>query len=134
MPEYYGILFFTLAGQGSLYTTQLSAGSLNVSAYALKTSSGGLNLVIVNKDTSNLGLTAQLPQSITSATLLELTQYYNGDEASPNLAALRGVIIQGSSVGMDGTFSPSSAYTLAASGSSITFYVPALSAVLVQIT
>ena len=41
-PEYYGILLFTLAGQGTLYTTSLSGiGSLNITAYAVKTSSGG---------------------------------------------------------------------------------------------
>jgi hypothetical protein len=49
-PEYYGILLFTLAGTGTLYPTQVSAGSLNVTAYAVKTSIGGLNVVIVNKD------------------------------------------------------------------------------------
>jgi hypothetical protein len=41
-PGYYGILFFTLAGQGTLLATQLSVGSLNATAYA---SAGGINLV-----------------------------------------------------------------------------------------
>lgn len=43
-PEFYGILPFTLAGQGTLYTTQISAGSLTVTAYAVKTFSGGSTL------------------------------------------------------------------------------------------
>ena len=132
-PEYYGILLFTLAGQGTLYTTQLNAGGLNATAYAVKTASGGLNLVINNKDlTQNLQLTAQLPQTVNSATLLGMTQLSSGATA-PSLAATDGVMIQGALVNADGTFTPSAAYTLTATGSQITCYVPALSAVLIQI-
>ena len=131
-PEFYGILLFTLAGQGTLYTTQISAGSLNVTAYAVNTS-GGLNLIVVNKDlTQNLQLTAQLPQSASSATLLEMTQLTSGATA-PNLSATSGVTIQGASVNPDGTFAPSAAYTLNPSGSQLSCYVPALSAVLIQV-
>jgi hypothetical protein len=132
-PEFYGILLFTLAGQGTLYTTQISAGSLNVTAYAVKTTSGGLNLIVVNKDlTQNLKLTTQLPQSASSATLLVMTQLTSG-AAGPDLSATSGVTIQGANVNPDGTFSPSAAYTLNPGGSQLTCYVPALSAVLIQI-
>jgi hypothetical protein len=132
-PEFYGILLFTLAGQGTLYTTQISAGSLNVTAYAVKASSGGLNLIVVSKDlTQNLQLTTQLPQSAASATLLAMTQLTSG-AAGPDLSATSGVTIQDASVNPDGTFAPSAAYTLNPSGSQITCYVPALSAVLIQI-
>jgi hypothetical protein len=134
-PEYYGILFFVLAGQGTLYTTSLSGiGSLNVTAYAVKTASGGLNLVIVNKDsTQNLQLTVQLPQTAGSATLLEMTQLSSG-ASGPSLSATSGVTIQGATIGVNGSFSPGEAYTLSASASQVTCYVPALSAVLVQAT
>lgn len=132
-PEFYGILLFTLASQGTLYTTQISAGSLNVTAYAVKTASGGLNLIVVNKDlTQNLHLTTQLPQSASSATLLAMTQLTSG-AAGPDLSATSGVTIQGANVNPDGTFFPSAAYTLNPSGSQLTCYVPALSAVLIQI-
>jgi hypothetical protein len=132
-PEYYGILLFVLAGQGMLYTTSLSAGSLNVTAYAVKTSSGGLNLVIVNKDSAqNLQLSAQLPQSANSATLLEMTQLSAG-ASGPALSATSGVTIQGASVGTNGSFSPDTAYILNPSGMQLSCYVPALSAVLIQI-
>jgi hypothetical protein len=132
-PEYYGILLFTLAGQGTLYSTQLSAGSLNVTAYAVKSSSGGLNLVIVNKDsTQNLQLTAQLPQTAGSATLLEMTQLSQG-ASGPDLTATSGVTIQGAAVNPDGSFSPGTAYALTTNGSSLSCYVPALSAVLIQV-
>ncbi|MGA8102051.1 MAG: hypothetical protein WB869_07855 [Candidatus Acidiferrales bacterium] len=132
-PEFYGILLFTLASQGTLYTTQVDAGTLNVTAYAVKTSSGGLNLIVVNKDlTQNLQLTTQLPGSASSATLLAMTQLTSG-ATGPNLSATSGVTIQGASVNPDGTFSPAAAYTLEPSGSQLTCYVPALSAVLIQI-
>ena len=131
-PEFYGILLFTLAGQGTLYTTQLSAAGLNATAYAVKASSA-LNLVIVNKDlTQNLSLTAQLPQAATSATLIGMTQLTAG-AAGPNLSATTGVTIQGASVMNDGTFTPSAAYTLTVSGTQLTCYVPVLSAVMIQV-
>ncbi len=132
-PEYYGILFFTLAGQGTLYTTQLSAAGLNATAYAVKTSSGGLNIVVVNKDLAqNLALTTQLLQSANTATLLELTQLSSG-ATTPTLTATSGVTIQGASVNADGTFSPAAAYTLSSGSNQITCYVPALSAILIQV-
>ena len=131
-PEYYGILLFTLAGQGTLYTTQLSAAGLNATAYAVKTSSG-LNLVIVNKDlTQNLSLTAQLPQGANSASLIQMTQLSSG-ATDPNLSATNGVTIQGAIVMNDGTFSPSVAYTLTVSGTQLACYVPALSAVMIHL-
>ncbi len=131
-PEFYGILLFTLAGQGTLYTTSLSGiGSLNITAYAVKTANG-LNIVVVNKDSAqNLQLTIQLPQSASSATLLQMTQLTSGS-TGPSLSATSGVTIQGASVGTDGSFTPAAAYTLSASGMQLTCYVPYLSAVLIQ--
>lgn len=131
-PEFYGILLFTLAGTGTLYTTTLSAGGLNATAYAVKTATG-LNLVVVNKDsTQNLQLTARLPENATLATLIEMTQLSSG-ASGPDLTATSGVTIQGASVNADGSFSPGAAYALSPNGMSLTCYVPALSAVLVQI-
>ena len=133
-PEYYGILLFTLAGQGTLYTTSLSGiGTLNITAYAVRAASGALNLIVVNKDSAqNLQLTVQLPQSISSATLLELTQLTSG-ASGPSLSATSGVTIQGATVGANGSFSAGAAYTLSTSGAELTCYVPYLSAVLIQI-
>jgi hypothetical protein len=133
-PEFYGIVLFTLAGQGTLCATQVSAASLNVTAYAVKSSSGGLNIVVVNKDlTQNLQLTLTLPQNASSATLLAMTQLSTG-AASPDLLATSGVTIQGASIDLDGSFSPGSGYTLQPSGSQLTCYVPALSVALIQVS
>jgi hypothetical protein len=132
-PVYYGMLFFTLAGPGTLYATQLAAGSLNITAYAVEAPSGNLNLVIVNKDQiQNLQLTVKLPQSAKSASLLEMTQLSAG-AASPDLTATQGVTIQGSTVNLGSTFSAGAGYSLIANGSQLNCYIPALSAVLIQI-
>jgi hypothetical protein len=132
--EYYGILLFTLAGQGTLYQTQVTANSLNVTAYTVATAAGGLNLLLVNKDSTNsLQASLQLPQKIKYALLQEMTQFTSG-ATGPSLSAIEGFTIGGASVSLSGSFAPATAYTLPISGSTVTCYVPALSAVLVQLS
>jgi hypothetical protein len=132
-PLYYGILMFALAGQGTLYTSNLTAGSLNATAYAVKTS-GGLNVIINNKDSAqNLQVTISLPQTATTATLMVMTQQTTGIQG-PTLTGTSCVTIQGAIVNPDGTFSPNAAYTLTPGTTQLTCYVPYLSAVLIQIT
>jgi hypothetical protein len=132
-PEYYGAFLFTLAGAGALFETQLSAGSLNVTGYAVSLDSGGLNLVIVNKDlTQNLQFTATLPSVFNNASLILMTQLSPGG-TGPDLAATSGVTIQGGGLNPSDAFSLSSAYSLTIAGDQITFYVPALSASLVKL-
>jgi hypothetical protein len=126
-PEYYGLLFFTLAGSGTLLETQLSVRSVDATAYAVRTASGGLSVVLVNKDTiQNLILTIQTNQVIQTATLITMT--------GPSLAATSGVTIQGATVNKDGSFDPASPDTLTPAGTQVTCYVPALSAGLISIT
>jgi hypothetical protein len=133
-PEFYGILLFTLAGTGSLLSTNITAGSLNVTAYAVQAASGSINLVIVNKDSAqNVEATVALPRSITSATLIEMTQLTTG-AVGPSLTATSGVTIQGATINPDGSFAPAPAYTPEPAGSQLTCYIPALSAILLQIT
>jgi len=131
-PMYYGMLMFALAGQGTLYSTTVSPGNLNLSAYAVKTSAG-LSIVIVNKDLStNADVTLTLPQVANTTSIVVMTQ----GSGSPSLSATSGVTIQGSGVSASAGFTPSTAYT-ATSGTgteTLTVYVPYLSAILVQIT
>lgn len=133
-PEYYGLLFFSMAGRGELHRTDLAAGGLNATAYAVKAAPGGLKLVVVNKDPKrNLELTARLPQRARSADLLELTQLSSG-ALGPELLAHSGVRIQGATVERDGTLKPRAAYTLHTRGSQLHCFVPALSAALIRVT
>jgi hypothetical protein len=132
-PIYYGALMFALAGQGTIYKTTVAAGTLNLTAYAVKTSTG-LSIVIVNKDsTQNAEVLLSLPQVANTATVIEMTQS-SGTGQGPSLSALSGVTIQGATVNVDGTFSPNAAYTLATGSANLICYVPYLSAILVQIT
>jgi hypothetical protein len=129
-PEYHGLLLFSLASTGTLMQTQFSAGSLNASAYAVKAANGGLNLIVVNKDsTQNLNISVSAGQTIHTSTLLAMAA-----PQATGLAALSGVTIQGATVNIDGSFAPSSAYTLPYSGTTTSCYVPALGAVLINIT
>ena len=126
-PEYYGLLLFSLAGPGTLLETQLSAGTVDATAYAVRTASGGLNVVVVNKDTvQNLILTIATNQKIQLATLQTMT--------GASLAATSGVTIQGATVNPDGSFFPVSPGTLTPAGTQTTCFIPALTAALISIT
>jgi hypothetical protein len=127
-PEFYGLLMFTLFGQGNLLTTTVSAGDLNVTAYSVQTSSGGVNILLCNKDsTQDVQLSISCGQSVKQATLLEM--------AAPGLSATSGVTIQGASVNADGSFTPGASYAASQiNGEVVTCYLPALSAVLLQIS
>jgi uncharacterized protein (TIGR03437 family) len=121
-PEFYGVTLFTLAGQGMLQQTSISAGSVNATAYAIQVVSGALSIIINNKDQNlYLSVTLKLPQAASSATMIQMT--------GPSLSATTGITIQGSSIQQDGTFSPSPATTI----SLPSFIVNPLSAVLIQV-
>jgi hypothetical protein len=126
-PEYYGLLLFSLAGTGTLLETQLSAGSVDATAYAVKTPSGGLNMILVNKDAlQNLTLTIEANQPVNTASMQTMT--------GPSLAAVSGVTIQGATMNKDGTFAPASPGTLTPAASRTTCFLPALSAALISIS
>jgi hypothetical protein len=126
-PEYYGLLLFSLAGPGTLLETQLSAGTVDATAYAVRNSSGGLNVIVVNKDTlQNLTLTISTNQNIQLATQQTMT--------GGSLATTSGVTIQGATVNPDGTFFPTVPGTLTPAGTQTTCFIPALTAALISIT
>jgi hypothetical protein len=133
-PLFYGLLLAASAGQGTLLATQLSASALNVTAYALQASDGSMSVVVVNKDAAqSLNLNITLPQSMTSATVQQLTQLSAG-ATSPSLSALSGVTLQGATIAADGAFQPAAPYALTLNGAQLSCYAPALSAVLIQLT
>jgi hypothetical protein len=53
---------------------------------------------------------------------------------TPSLTALSGVTIQGAAIAADGAFQAAAPYALMLTGSQLTAYVPALSAVLISLT
>lgn len=133
-PEYYGMVLHTLVGHGTLVATQLAVpDDLNLTAYAVQKPSGGINLIVNNKDAkSHLSLDLEMPQTARSATLIELMQHSKGTSL-PTLSANAGVAIQGARVEKNGSFNPHMPYTIPIHGKQIKCYVPALSAVLIQV-
>lgn len=126
-PQYYGLLLFTLTGQGRLLESTMVADGLNVTGYAVKSDAGGLNIVAVNKETSRgLNLQVHCGDTANSAELMLLT--------GPSLEATSGVAIQGATVAKDGRFSPNAAYTLTPSGSVVSCFLPAMSGALIRVT
>ena len=125
-PEYYGALLCALAGQGSLLATNMSAGSLNTSAYTVQNSPTQLSVILVNKDAAqNLHVTATCPGQVRSASVQTL--------AGPSLSATSGVTIGGAPVNLDGSFSSQSIHGLDVAGETFTAYIPAASAGLVKV-
>jgi uncharacterized protein (TIGR03437 family) len=125
-PEFYGVTLFTLAGQGMLLKTAISAGGLNASAYTIQAPDGSLSIFINNKDTAQtLSATVQLPRSAASAQAIQMT--------GPSLDATAGVTIQGAAIQPDGTFTPGAATPLTVSGALITCSVNPISAVLIRV-
>lgn len=130
-PEYYGLLLFSLAGQGELLPTTFSEENFNATIYAVRTATGGLNIVIVNKEVyQSLKITINCKQEVNGANLLELQ--------GSSLSATSGQTIQGYSVSVDGSIlsgiTSSSPYAPENISSSwVTCYVPAISAVLLRV-
>jgi hypothetical protein len=139
-PEFYGALLATLAGQGTMQGGQLISGGLNVTAYVVQAAGGGLKIIISNKEVAQhmslqMDLSAVVGGSlkkVSSATLLAMTQLSAG-ATGPSLSATGGVKIQGSAVGLDGTFTLGKANTLTCKGNVVSCYVPALSAVVITV-
>jgi uncharacterized protein (TIGR03437 family) len=125
-PEFYGVTLFTLAGQGTLQQTAISASGLNATAYAIQAANGALSVVINNKDqTQNLQVSLHLPRAAQSAQLIQMT--------GPSLDATTGVAIQGAAIQPDGAFSSGAATTLSVSGAQVMCYVGPMTAALIQI-
>jgi hypothetical protein len=131
-PLFYGIKLFTMAGTGTCITSDISAGSMNVTGYALHRTQGGFSVIILNKNYSgNAQMQITFPIDIVSATLTEMTQRSSG-ATTANVLAQSGVTIQGSGITTGGGFSPAAAYHLTPDGTKVTCYVPPMSAVLIE--
>jgi hypothetical protein len=112
-PLYYGMYLFTLAGPGALHTASVSGGG-NITAYGI-----GNNVILVNKTSSALAATVNLPTAPSSAKQIVLT--------APKLTSTSGQTVGGASIALDGSVSPQ-ASTCSVSGSSVLVVVPGNSA------
>jgi len=126
-PEYYGLLLFSLAGQGTLLQTTLSTSGFNATMYAVHASSGSIKIVIVNKEVyQSLNITIDCGKTIKSAGLFELR--------GTSLDTITGQTLQGSTVATDGSITLGTPYIPASvSSSMVTCYVPAISAIILEV-
>ena len=127
MPEYYGLLLFSLVGQGTLLQTSLSTSNFNATIYAVLASSGVIRIVIVNKEVyQSLNITIDCGITITGAGLFELR--------GTSLTATTGQTLQGGTVSTDGSITVGTPYAPAnISSSKVTCYVPAISAIVLEV-
>jgi hypothetical protein len=124
-PLYYGMLFVSQAGTGSLLGTTASFGTLNVTAYTISQADGSTNVVIVNKDETNgLNASVDVGAAVTSAN----ATYLQG----PSLTSTTGVTFAGAGVSAAGDWTPNPPYSLPTKGNVVTVVVPPISAVLVH--
>jgi hypothetical protein len=126
-PEYYGLLFFSLVGQGTLLQTTFSNKDFEATVYTVLGASGGMSIVIVNKEVfQSLKITIDCGKAINGADMIELR--------STALTATTGQALQGGTVDNNGSIMQGTHYAPANISSSwVTCYVPAISAVLLRV-
>lgn len=137
-PEFYGLYMVSQAiQQAEGATCKLYSSTLdpcNATAYAVQvpptalTPNGAINIVVDSKDASDwLQVEVTLPYAVSSGSVIQMTQPSNTLTDSTTY-------IQGAPINIDGTWDPTNtSYTISASGTTASFYVPPLSAVLAQL-
>jgi len=125
-PIFYGMLMFAEAGAGQLIETQLEGTEKAplLAAYALKDAKGDLKSVIFNKNVDRqVRLTVNPDQNVPQAKLLRLR--------APRIDDTTDVTFGGAPVGAYGDWSVAWEETLPIRNGSVTFDLPAASAILV---
>ena len=118
-PEYYGMLLFTLAGQGEMFATTVTVASVDFTAYAVGPSDGSTNVVLVNKDaTQTVRATVDVGEAATTGTTTLLT--------GPSLASTTGFTIGGVPVDQStGRWTPVASPAIPVTGTTLVVDVPA---------
>jgi hypothetical protein len=128
-PVYYGMLLFSLAGQGSMLSTTATTSNPNFTAYAIK-ANGFTSVVLDNKNaTSGVNATVNLGAALSSASAIYLRATPEGSLT----AAATDVTLAGANVTTAGVWAHDPPYIETTSGSTVSVYVPPGSAALVHI-
>jgi hypothetical protein len=128
-PLFYGMLMFSMAGNGHALATTATAGSVNFTAYAIDTGDATTSVVLVNKDTvSGVTATVNVGAAVTKASAI----YLRGP-APVSLNATSAITLAGTGISTAGVWSPNPPYALATAGTSVTLLVPPASAALVRV-
>ena len=124
-PLYYALLLFHAAGRGRLVPLDVSAGSVNLTAYAALDPDGSLHLVAINKDlTQDAALTITPGAGYQSALAMRLT--------GTALDLVTGTTLGGAGVQSDGSWLPATLESARLSGTNFITPLPAGSAMLIN--
>jgi hypothetical protein len=128
-PLYYGMLLFSLAGQGPMVSTTVTTSNMYFTAYAIK-ANGFTSVVLDNKDATNgVNATVDLGSAVTSASAM----YLQGTPAGSLTAASGSVTLGGATISTDAVWTHDPPYTQTTSGNTVTVYIPPASAALVRV-
>ncbi len=131
--RYAGLYLFYLATQNraaKLVSTAINASGVNATAYTIANANGTFSTVIVNRSSTNLGMSLTLPRDVLSANILTLAN----STGSVTDQAQADALIQGAPVQEAAPPSMGAPYTATITQGAATVYVPAYSAALVQST
>lgn len=124
-PEYYGMLAFAQASQGSRVALDYEAGGVNLTAYAVLGDHAHLMLTLINKDQDiDVDVAIAADRTLRNATALRLKGLA--------LDSAVGVTLGGSEVAPNGRWQPRKIETLPATGGVCEIHVPAASAAIVR--
>ena len=125
-PEYYGMLAFSIAGQGKLVKSTVSKTDLNFSAYATTNANGEIWVTVINQDLSRaVNVVITLPENCATASAYRL--------AAPSVESKNQVTLAGTEVSADGTWAPGITEPLPVKTGSVNLQLPPASAVLVRL-
>jgi hypothetical protein len=125
-PEFYGMALVSMVAHGNMLTVTVATGGLSFTAYAVAADDGSTVLVLVNKDrTQTAKVTASLGANASSVSLTVLT--------GTSLESPTGTLLNGASIGADGSWTPLSTPTVAVNGATLTLSISPASAVLARI-
>lgn len=127
-PLYYGMLMFHLVGSGQMLPTTVTAGSANITAYAVRRADGTTRVVVIDKDPTNhpaVTVTVKDGAAVGSARVLHLT--------GSSLDSPTGIAIQGATVDHNGHFTPGTPDQVPASGGGYAIALASGSAALITL-
>ncbi len=128
-PLFYGMLLFSLAGNGKMLATTATTASPSFTAYAIDRGDGTLSVVLDNKDTTSaVTATVDVGAAVTKASAL-----YLAGPTPVSLNATTGVTLGGVGISTAGAWAPNPPYAMPAAGHTVTVLVPPASAALVRV-
>ena len=119
-PEYYGMLAFSLAGQGELLAAEVDANTAAIKAYATRPKAGSLVITLINKGATESVVHLDTTTQHRQASVLRLK--------GGAVDARTGISLGEAQVNSRGTWKPAKAEVLQVREGRFTLHMPAASA------